>query len=222
MASKLVIFGWLLCALATPGFAQAQASALNRSVRTAENMEPAIPRPEQDQAVAAKLAALEKKTSKKPNIVWLLIDDMGYGDPGSYGGGKAIGADTPQMDKLAAEGLRLTSAYSQNTCTPTRSAMLTGRLPVRTGLTRPILAGDKLTVNPWDGETSLPKILGEAGYNTLLVGKWHIGSAKGMRPHEVGFDEYYGYYGAQKETSQAVDPARYPDLVLDKEKLARS
>jgi len=92
---------------------------------------------------------------------------------------------------------------------------------VRTGLTRPILAGDKLTVNPWEGETSLPKILGESGYNTLLVGKWHIGSAKGMRPHEVGFDEYYGYYGAQKETSQAVDPARYPDLVLDKEKLAR-
>ena len=196
-------------------------STLNRSVRTAENLEPAIPHPNQDKVVAAKLAALEKKTGKKPNIVWLLVDDMGFGDPGCYGGGKAIGADTPHMDRLATEGLRLTSCYSQNTCTPTRSAMLTGRLPVRTGLTRPILAGDKLTVNPWEGETSLPKILGESGYNTLLVGKWHIGSAKGMRPHEVGFDEYFGYYGAQKETSQAVDPARYPDLVLDKEKLAR-
>lgn len=67
--------------------------------------------------------------------------------------------------------------------------MLTGRLPVRTGLTRPILAGDKLTTNPWAGETSLPKILSCAGYNTLLVGKWHIGSVPGMRPHEVGFDE---------------------------------
>jgi arylsulfatase A-like enzyme len=188
-------------------------SALNRSIRTAENMEPSIPRPEQDKAVAEKLAALEKKTGKKPNVVWLLIDDMGFGDPGCYGGGKAIGADTPHMDRLAGQGLRLTSSYSQNTCTPTRSAMLTG-------LTRPILAGDKLTVNPWDGETCLPKTLGESGYNTLLVGKWHIGSVKGMRPHEVGFDEYYGYYGAQKETSQAVDPARYPDLVLDPEKLA--
>lgn len=200
--------------------AQAQ-STLNRSVRTAENMEPAILRPEQDNVVAAKLAALEKKVGKKPNIVWLLVDDMGFGDPGCYGGGKAIGADTPNMDRLAREGLRLTSCYSQNTCTPTRSAMLTGRLPVRTGLTRPILAGDKLTMNPWDGEISLPKILGESGYNTLLVGKWHIGSAKGMRPHEVGFDEFFGYYGAAKETSQAVDPARYPDLVLDKEKLSR-
>ena len=196
-------------------------SALNRARRAAENMEPAIPRAGQDMAVATKLATLEKRTGKKPNIVWLLIEDMGFGDPGCYGGGKTIGADTPNMDRLAREGLRLTSCYSQNTCTPTRSAMLTGRLPVRTGLTRPILAGDKLTLNPWDGETSLPKILGESGYNTMLVGKWHIGSAKGMRPHEVGFDEFYGYYGAQKETSQAVDPARYPDLVLDREKLSR-
>ena len=213
-----ICLGVLQAFSATPVFAQ---SALNRSVRFAENMEPAIPRLEQDKSVAARLTALGQKTGKRPNIVWLLIDDMGYGDPGCYGGGKAIGADTPNIDRLAAAGLRLTSCYSQNTCTPTRSAMLTGRLPVRTGLTRPILAGDKLTVNPWEGEISLPRILGDVGYNTLLVGKWHIGSAEGMRPHEVGFDEYYGYYGAAKETSQAVDPVRYPDLVLDREKLGR-
>ena len=96
-------------------------SALNRAVRTAENMEPSIPHPDQDKAVAENLAALERKTGKKPNIVWLLVDDMGFGDPGCYGGGKAIGADTPHMDRLAAEGFRLTSCYSQNTCTPTRS-----------------------------------------------------------------------------------------------------
>ncbi len=196
-------------------------SALNRAVRTAENREPAIPHTEQSNAVDAKLAALRKATGKRPNIVWLLVDDMGYGDPGCYGGGIATGAATPNMDRLAREGLRLTSCYSQNTCTPTRSAILTGRLPVRTGLTRPILAGDKLTKNPWEGETSLPRILSESGYNTILVGKWHIGSVAGMRPHEVGFDEHFGYYGAQKETSQSVDPARYPDLVLDKEKLGR-
>jgi len=100
-------------------------SALNRAKRAVEYMEPAIPHPEQDKAVAAKLAALEKKTGKKPNMVWLLVDDMGFGDPGCYGGGKATGADTPHMDRLATEGLRLTSCYSQNTCTPTRSAMLT-------------------------------------------------------------------------------------------------
>ncbi|MFM8187421.1 MAG: arylsulfatase [Pirellula sp.] len=203
-----------------PTWAIAQ-SALNRSVRTAPNMEPAIEHPEQLQTAQRRLDELHKVTGKRPNIVWLLVDDMGYGDPGCYGGGIAIGAATPNMDRLAREGLKLTSCYSQNTCTPTRSAMLTGRLPVRTGLTRPILAGDKLTTNPWAGETSLPKILSSAGYNTLLVGKWHIGSVPGMRPHEVGFDEHFGYYGAQKETSQAVDPARYPDLVLDKDKFDR-
>jgi arylsulfatase A-like enzyme len=196
-----------------------QGSALDRAVRISETMEPAIPRPEQDAAVTKKLAALEARTGKKPNIVWIIIDDMGYGDPGCYGGGAAIGAATPNIDALAKQGLRLTSGYSQTTCTPTRSAILTGRLPIRTGLLRPILAGDKLTKNPWEGETSLPKILSSAGYYTLLTGKWHVGEAVGMRPHDVGFDEFYGYYSAEKEVSQYVDKRRYPDLVLDKEKL---
>ncbi len=194
------------------------AGGFDRSVRTVEHMEPAIPRPEQDAVVAAKLAELEKKTGRKPNILWLVVDDMGYGDPGCYGGGMAVGAATPHIDRLARGGLRLTSCYAQQTCTPTRSAILTGRLPFRTGLTRPILAGDKLTKNPWEDEISLPKILSEAGYKTLLTGKWHVGEGVGMRPHDVGFDEYYGYYAAQKEISQSIDPRRYPDLVLDEEK----
>ena len=92
---------------------------------------------------------------------------------------------------------------------------------MRTGLIRPILAGDTLTVNPWDGETSVAKILSDAGYYSLLTGKWHIGEGKGMRPHEVGFDEYYGYLPAQKEITQAIDPRRYPDLALDADKLNR-
>lgn len=219
--SLLRCFLALWIAYAIGGTIAGAQSALNRAVRFAENMEPAIPHVEQSAAVDAKLKTLRESTGKRPNIVWLLIDDMGYGDPGCYGGGAAIGAATPNIDRLARQGLRLTSCYSQNTCTPTRSAMLTGRLPVRTGLTRPILAGDKLSANPWEGETSLARILGDSGYNTLLVGKWHIGSVPGMRPHEVGFDEHFGYYGAQKEMSQAVDPSRYPDLVLDRDKLAR-
>ena len=109
--------------------ANAQAPSLDRSVRTAENREPAIPHAGQDEAVAKKLADLEKKTGKKPNILWVVVDDMGYGDPGCYGGGAAIGAATPEMDKLAEGGIKLTSCYAQHTCTPTRSAILTGRLP---------------------------------------------------------------------------------------------
>lgn len=203
-----------------PKLPRASANPLNRSVRTAENREPAIPRPEQDKTVADKLAALRAKTGKRPNIVWIVVDDMGYGDPGCYGGGGRIGAATPNIDRLAREGLKLTSCYAQHTCTPTRSAILTGRLPVRTGLTRPILAGDAITKNPWDGETSLAKLLSDSGYYSTLVGKWHVGEAVGMRPHDVGFDEYYGYYPAEKELSQGLDKRRFPDLVLDKEKLA--
>lgn len=196
------------------------ATSFDRSVPTVENMEPAIPRAEQDRAVAEKLAALRGKTGKGPNIVWLVVDDMGFGDPGCYGGGIAVGAAMPNIDRLAGAGLRLTSCYSQHTCTPTRSAILTGRIPFRTGLTRPILAGDKLTRNPWADEVSLAKLLSDAGYYSLLTGKWHIGEGEGLRPQDVGFDEYYGYYPAQKEISQGVDPRRYPDLVDDPEKLA--
>lgn len=140
------------------GATLAQASALSRAVAVSDHQQPAIPHPEQDAtAAAAKLAAFEKRTGQKPNIVILLVDDMGYGDPGAFGGGEAIGAATPKMDRLAAEGLKLTSTYAQQTCTPTRSAMFTGRLPVRTGLTRPILAGDTITVTPWEGETGLAR-----------------------------------------------------------------
>ncbi len=204
----------------TPLAAHAQGSALSKAVRTAENMEPAVPRPEQDKAVAQKLVDLYKTTGKRPNIVWLVVDDMGYGDPGAYGGGSAIGAATPNIDRLARAGLKLTSAYSQPTCTPTRSAMMTGRLPPRTGLTRPILAGDKIEKNPWEGEVSVAKILSDAGYHTVLTGKWHTGELPGMRPHDVGFDEFQGYYASQKEVTQQVDERRYPDLVLDPERAA--
>ena len=196
-----------------------QASVLSKAVRTSESMEPALSHPEQAQAAQQKLDGLRAKTGKKPNIVWLVVDDMGWGDPGIYGGGAVVGAATPNMDRLAREGLMLTSTYAQPTCTPTRSAILTGRLPVRTGLTRPILAGDKLTKNPWADETSLPKILGQVGYKTVLSGKWHVGEAEGMRPHDVGFDEFYGFYEAEKEISQGVDKRRYPDLVLNPERL---
>ncbi len=209
-----------LMLVAATGAASAQASVLSQAKRSSDSMEPALARPEQDAAVAKKLAELRARTGKAPNIVWLLADDMGYGDPGAFGGGAMIGAATPNIDRLAREGLKLTSTYAQPTCTPTRSAILTGRLPVRTGLTRPILAGDKLTKNPWADEVSLPKLLGAAGYTTVLAGKWHVGEAEGMRPHDVGFDEYYGYYPAQKELSQAFDKRRYPDLVLNPQRLA--
>ena len=211
----------LSLAVLLPSQSFAQASVLSNSVRVKENMEPAVPLPAQARVAREKLDALQSETGKRPNILVFLVDDFGWGDVGVYGGGVAIGAATPHIDRLAHEGLRLTSTYSQPTCTPTRSAMITGRLPVRTGLYRPILAGDKLTANPWADETTSANILSGAGYNTVLVGKWHVGEAVGMRPQDVGFDEFYGYYRAQKEYVQAYDKRRYPDLVLDKEKYAK-
>jgi arylsulfatase len=216
------------CALLLASAALAQdtalpqpASTLSRAVATAVNRQPAIPRPEQEAAAAQKLAEFEARTGQKPNIVIFIVDDMGYGDPGAFGGGGMIGAATPNMDALAAEGLKLTSTYSQYTCTPTRAAVYTGRLPARTGLIRPILAGDKIKQNPWEGEVTAAGLLSEAGYHTMLVGKWHIGEAEGMRPHDVGFDEFYGFYKAQKEYTQDIYEGRFPDLVLDADKLAR-
>ncbi|MEN9597998.1 MAG: hypothetical protein RL596_309 [Bacteroidota bacterium] len=199
--------------------AVAQYTPLSKAVLINDHQQPAIPMPIQDKLAQQKLADLEKKTGKKPNILWFVIDDMGWGDPGVFGGGEAIGAATPTMDKLAYNGLKLTSTYSQPTCTPTRSAILTGRLPCRTGLIRPIIAGDKLSKNPWADEISLPKLLSDGGYKTYLSGKWHIGELEGMRPFEVGFDEYYGFYAAEKEITQSFDKRRYPDLVLDSHKL---
>lgn len=219
LGTFLLVAVAVLSVIIAPVSSYAGASTLSKAVRTSETMEPALSFPEQEKSAARKLADLQAKTGKRPNIVWLLVDDMGWGDPGTYGGGAVLGAATPNMDELAANGLKLTSAYSQPTCTPTRSAILTGRLPVRTGLTRPILAGDKITVNPWVGEVSLPRLLSDAGYTTVLSGKWHVGEAEGMRPQDIGFDEFYGYYPAQKELSQAFDKRRYPDLALNPERL---
>ena len=221
MKLKSLLALTLITVLIGTGSVYSQVTPLSKAkvISGKENWQPSVPHPEQDKLAAQKLAELQKKTGKKPNIVWFVIDDMGFGDPGCYGGGASIGAATPQIDRLAAQGLKLTEVYSQPTCTPTRSAILTGRIPARTGLTRPILAGDKLTANPWADELSLPAILSDAGYNTILSGKWHVGELEGMRPFDIGFDEYYGYYAAEKEISQSFDKRRYPDLVLDTFKL---
>jgi len=195
---------------------------MDETVRVADHLEPAIPRPEQDAEVKAKLASLRAQEGRAPNILILLVDDMGWGDPGSYGGGEAVGAPTPNIDALAAGGLRLTSAYSQPTCTPTRAAIQTGRLPFRSGLTRPLLAGENPKVNPWTGEVTAAELLSKAGYKTALVGKWHLGEMEGTHPHQVGFDEYFGILSVSSEFSQFIDERLYPDLVLNKDRLKRA
>jgi arylsulfatase len=126
----------------------------------------------------------------RPNIIIMLADNMGYMDPGCYGGGDVLGAPTPRMDQMAKEGLKLTSCYSETQCTPTRAAMLTGRLPIRTGMALASMAGAKAGISP--EETTLAKVLSDAGYNTAMFGKWHLGDVNESMPQNMGFDEWFG------------------------------
>src|SRR6266566_690865 len=132
--------------------------------------------------------ALPATGARKPNIVLMLTDNLGYGELGVYGGGILRGAPTPRIDKLAGEGMRLLNFNVEAQCTPSRSALLTGRHPIRSGTqTVPITGGpDGLT--RW--EVTIAQALSDAGYATGMWGKWHLGSDPENRsPVEFGFDE---------------------------------
>jgi arylsulfatase len=200
--------------------ASAQKDPFDETVRVADHLEPAIPRPQQAATAAAKLAALRARTGRAPNVLIFLVDDMGWGDVGAYGGGVAVGAPTPNIDRLARGGLKLTSFYAQSLCTPSRAALMTGRMPPRSGLTRPLLTGENPKVNPWADEDTTAKLLSAAGYRTALAGKWHLGEMEGTHPHQVGYDEYLGILSVASEMSQAIDRNLYPDLVNKPERMA--
>ena len=132
----------------------------------------------------------------KPNIIYILTDNLGYGELGCYGGGELRGAPTPRADQLAAEGLRLTNFNVEAQCTPSRSATLTGRYAYRSGtLTVPIgnpeLADPSSTRSNPVGNNSTQITLG-IGYRTAHFGKWHLGSIDGRLPNDQGFDEWWG------------------------------
>jgi hypothetical protein len=104
------------------------------TVRLAPHREPAFVFPDQAEAARQKLAAYSARTGRRPNLLVILFDDVGWGDFGCYGGGVAVGAPTSAIDALARRGLRLTSCYSEPSCSPSRGTVLTGRLPRRHGL----------------------------------------------------------------------------------------
>ena len=126
----------------------------------------------------------------RPHIVLILADNLGWGELGCYGGGSIRGAPTPRIDALAAQGMRLTNFNVESDCVPTRSALMTGRHPIRTGALQSVPAGLPQGLIPW--ETLLGQALSDAGYATAMFGKWHLGDRPGRYPHERGFDEWYG------------------------------
>ena len=148
----------------------------------------------------------------KPDVVLILMDDLGYGDLGSYG---APDARTPNIDRLAREGVRLTDAYANGAvCTPTRAALITGRYQQRVGLDWVLtnVPGERERGLPATG-TSLPALLKTNGYATGLFGKWHLGWKPEFGPNAHGFDEFYGFLsGAHDYYLDGAENGGTPDL----------
>jgi arylsulfatase A-like enzyme len=126
----------------------------------------------------------------KPNVVFILADNVGYGDLGSYGGGELRGAPTPRLDALAQGGLRLTQFLVEPACTPSRAALMTGQYSIRNGLSLIAIEGSPYTL-PANAFT-MGELFKSVGYATVIFGKWHLGGAPQSLPTAHGFDEFYG------------------------------
>lgn len=129
----------------------------------------------------------KKPRPKKPNIIMLISDDTGWGDLGVYGGGVGRGMATPNLDRMAKEGMQFWSFYGQPSCTPGRAAMITGRIPNRSGMTTVAFQGQGggLPAPEW----TLASVLKQANYKTYFSGKWHLGEADYAMPIAHGFDK---------------------------------
>ena len=141
-------------------------------------------------AAAAAIAA-----DSPPNIVLIYVDDLGYGDVGAYGHPVL---QTPNIDRLASEGLRFTAYYAPSPkCSPSRAGLMTGRTPARTDILDWIEVGTDLQLS--DDEVTLAELLRSSGYQTFLTGKWHlnggVGNAEHLQPGDHGFDRWLALHG---------------------------
>jgi arylsulfatase A-like enzyme len=172
-------------------------------------------------AGAAALAALPSSLASRaarpqgrhlPNVLFIMADDLGYGDLGVTG---RTDYRTPVLDQLARGGVQLTQAYSAApVCTPTRVALLTGRYPART----PTGLHEPLTTHPTGLDPDPPtlgRLMQGAGYETALVGKWHLGTLPQFHPLRHGFDEFYGFLGAAADYTSHVDTEWLQNLFQD-------
>ena len=142
---------------------------------------------------------------QKPNIVFILMDNLGYGEVGAYGGGMLRGAPTPRIDKLATEGMRLLNFNVEAQCTPSRSAIMTGRFSIRSGTHSIPIGGGLDGLTQW--EVTIAELLSGVGYSTGHFGKWHLGSGNGRLPNDQGFDEWYGIPRTTDEAFWPSEPA---------------
>ncbi len=156
------------------------------------------------------ISASWAQNASKPNILFIVSDDTGYGDLGPYGGGEGRGMPTPNIDKMADEGMTFFSFYAQPSCTPGRAAMQTGRIPNRSGMTTVAFQGQGggLPAAEW----TLGSVLKQGGYKTYFTGKWHLGEADYALPNAQGYDvmKYAGLYHLNAYTYG--DPTWFPDM----------
>ena len=157
---------------------------------------------------------------ERPNVVIILVDDMGYSDIGAYGGEIA----TPNLDNLAENGLRFRHFYNAARCCPTRAALLTGQYPHLAGMGRMVSSlGSDPTLGPYQGflndqSVTLAELLGGAGYRTYMSGKWHVGEKPEHWPRQRGFDRYFGLIsGASSYYEIIKDQPRVRRMALDDE-----
>ena len=167
--------------------------------------------------VLAPLNATAAGSADKPNIVLVLMDNFGWGEVGVYGGGEMRGAPTPRIDSIAADGMQLTNFNVEAECTPSRSALMTGRYGIRTrqqpeGPPRGVWYG----LTQW--EVTLAEMLSEAGYVNGIFGKWHLGDTEGRYPTDQGFDEWIGIPNSSDQAfwpdSNSFTPDSHPDAVF--------
>jgi len=167
-------------------------------------------------ALVAPIAAAAG-ADEKPNIVLVLMDNFGWGEIGVYGGGVMRGSPTPNIDSIAEEGLRLTNFNVEAECTPSRSALMTGRYGIRTrqrpdGPPRGVWYG----ITRW--EYTLAEMVSDAGYATAIFGKWHLGDTAGRYPTDQGFDEWIGLPRSSDRAfwpdSNSFTPDSHPDAVF--------
>ena len=174
-------------------------------------------------------ATSNSMAEQPPNVVLIVVDDLGFNDITFYGGGIGNGSvPTPQIDSIAAQGIHFTIAYAGNaTCAPSRAALLTGRYPTRVGFeftpTTPaflrLISGDGFkeenaenypepsSLGLPSSEQTLPEALKEKDYHSIALGKWHLGASEGMLPNDQGFDEFLGFLGGGGMFMEEDDPA---------------
>jgi arylsulfatase A-like enzyme len=156
-------------------------------------------------------AAEPQTPTRKPNILFILVDNLGWGELGCYGGGELRGAPTPRLDRMASEGLRLQNYNVESECSPTRAALLTGRHGIRTGVWRSTPPGFPQGLTQW--EVTIAKLLSAQGYATGHFGKWHLGDREGRFPTDQGFDEWYGIPRTSHDCQAAEAPGFDPKLL---------